>query len=36
MIAELAAIAIEHGVTLHSTDRDFNRFGGLRVVDPLQ
>ena len=36
MDAELAAIAIEHGVALHTTDRDFNRFAGLRVVNPLQ
>jgi uncharacterized protein len=36
MDAELAAIAIEHGVALHTTDRDFGRFAGLRVVNPLQ
>lgn len=36
MNAELAAIAIEHGATLHTTDRDFSRFAGLRIVDPLR
>lgn len=35
MDAELAALAIEHGATLHTTDRDFGRFEKLRVVDPL-
>jgi len=33
--AHLAAIAIEHGLTLCSTDRDFARFDGLRWIDPL-
>ncbi|MDQ6751282.1 MAG: PIN domain-containing protein [Actinomycetota bacterium] len=33
--AHLAAIAIEHGLTLCSTDRDFARFEGLRWTDPL-
>jgi toxin-antitoxin system PIN domain toxin len=33
--AYLAALAIEHGATLHTTDRDFARFPGLKVVDPL-
>jgi len=33
--AHLAAIAIEHGLTLCSTDRDFARFEGLRWIDPL-
>lgn len=31
----LAAVAIEHGATLVSADRDFARFPGLRWVDPL-
>ena len=31
----LAAIAIEHGATLHTTDRDFARFPGLDWVNPL-
>ena len=33
--AHLAALAIEHGLTFYTTDRDFNRFDGLRVVNPL-
>jgi toxin-antitoxin system PIN domain toxin len=33
--AVLAAIAIEHGATLASTDQDFKRFDGLNWVDPL-
>lgn len=35
MDAALAAIAIEHGATLCSTDRDFARFPGLDWQDPL-
>jgi toxin-antitoxin system PIN domain toxin len=35
MDAALAAIAIEHGATLVTTDRDFARFPGLRWEDPL-
>ncbi len=31
----LAALAIEHGLTLCSTDGDFARFTGLRWVNPL-
>jgi toxin-antitoxin system PIN domain toxin len=33
--AHLAALAIEHGLTLCSSDSDFARFRGLRWVDPL-
>ncbi len=33
--AHLAALAIEHGLTLCSTDGDFARFPGLRWIDPL-
>jgi uncharacterized protein len=33
--AHLAALAIEHGVTLCSTDGDFARFPGLRWLNPL-
>jgi toxin-antitoxin system PIN domain toxin len=33
--AWLAAIAIEQGATLVTTDRDFRRFPGLRLEDPL-
>lgn len=32
--AALAALAIEHGATLCSTDRDFRRFDGLNLFDP--
>ncbi len=35
MDAVLAAIAIEHGATLHTTDRDFSRFPGLKWTNPL-
>ena len=35
MDAALAAIAIEHGATLRTADRDFGRFPGLNWVDPL-
>ena len=34
--AALAALAIEHGATLATTDRDFSRFAGLRILDPLE
>jgi toxin-antitoxin system PIN domain toxin len=33
--AHLAALAIEHGATLYSSDNDFSRFAGLRWEDPL-
>jgi toxin-antitoxin system PIN domain toxin len=33
--AHVAALAIEHGVTLCSTDGDFGRFPGLRWLNPL-
>jgi toxin-antitoxin system PIN domain toxin len=33
--AHLAAIAIEHGLTLCSSDSDFARFPGLRWMNPL-
>lgn len=32
--AALAALAIEHGATLCSVDRDFRRFRGLKLIDP--
>ena len=35
MDAALAALAIEHGATLCTTDRDFVRFPRLKAVDPL-
>jgi toxin-antitoxin system PIN domain toxin len=31
----LAALAIEHNVEIHSNDRDFERFPGLRVFNPI-
>ena len=34
--AALAALAIEHGATLCTTDRDFARFPGLKWTNPLQ
>jgi toxin-antitoxin system PIN domain toxin len=36
MDAAIAALAIEHGATLHSTDRDFARFAGLKWRNPLR
>lgn len=36
MDAALAALAIEHGATLCSTDGDFRRFRGLRLQNPLR
>jgi uncharacterized protein len=35
MDAHLAALAIEHGAVLYTTDRDFSRFSGLKAVNPL-
>ncbi len=34
--AQHAAVAIEHGCTMVSTDSDFNRFAGLRWQHPLR
>ena len=34
--AQLAALAIEFGGVLHTTDRDFARFPALRWIDPLE
>ena len=36
MDAHLAALAIEHGAALASTDRDFARFPGLTLINPLR
>lgn len=33
--AHLAALAIEHGAEVCSTDIDFKRFSGVRSIDPL-
>jgi toxin-antitoxin system PIN domain toxin len=35
MDAVIAAIALEHGATLCTTDRDFSRFTGLKWTNPL-
>lgn len=34
--AHLAALAMEHGAELQSSDADFSRFDGLRWTDPLR
>lgn len=34
--AHLAALAMEYGLVLHTTDRDFSRFSGLRWRNPLE
>lgn len=36
MDAHLAALALEHGAALYTTDKDFTRFEGLRIVNPLR
>ena len=36
MDAVIAAIALEHGATLCTTDRDFSRFRTLKLTNPLQ
>ena len=33
--AHLAALSVEHGLTIASSDRDFGRFRGVRVENPL-
>lgn len=33
--AHLAALAVEHGAQVCSTDTDFQRFPGVRSIDPL-
>lgn len=33
--AQLAALALEHGLTVYSTDTDFARFDGVRWENPL-
>ena len=35
MDAALAAIALEHGAVLHTTDQDFSRFPNLKWINPL-
>jgi hypothetical protein len=34
--AAIAAIAMEYGAVVHTNDRDFARFPGLRWVNPLE
>jgi uncharacterized protein len=34
--AALAALALEHGAAMCSTDRDFRRFRGLKLIDPVE
>jgi len=34
--AHLASLAFEHGLTLYTADVDFQRFKGLRWVNPIQ
>ena len=34
--AAIAAIALEYGAVVHTNDRDFARFPGLRWVNPLE
>ena len=36
MDAHLAALAIEHGASIASTDRDFTRFPDLELVNPVK
>jgi toxin-antitoxin system PIN domain toxin len=36
MDAHLAALAIEHGAALCTNDRDFTRFPGLQLLNPLE
>ena len=33
--AQIAAVAIEHGAVVHTTDTDFVRFTGLRWFNPI-
>jgi len=34
--AHLAALAVEHGATLHTNDRDFSRFKDLKLAFPME
>lgn len=34
--AHIAALAIEHGYTVYSTDHDFKRFAGVSHINPLR
>ena len=35
MDAHLAALAVEHGAPIATTDRDFTRFAGIELVNPV-
>ena len=35
MDAHLAALALEHGARIATTDRDFTRFPGLKILNPI-
>ncbi len=34
--AHLAALALEHDVTIYTADSDFRRFPGVRVINPIR
>ena len=34
--AQIAAVALHHGATIHTNDSDFRRFPGVRVRNPLR
>ena len=34
--AHLAALAIEHNATICTNDRDFSRFTGLKIINPVE
>jgi len=36
MDAHLAALALEHGASITTTDRDFTRFPGIDLMDPTE
>ncbi len=36
MDAHLATLALEHGAKIATTDRDFSRFQGVKIIDPLK
>ncbi len=36
MDAHLAALALEHGASIATTDRDFTRFSGVELVNPVE
>ena len=36
MDAHLAALAMEHGASIATTDRDFMRFPGIELVNPVK